>query len=171
MLAGTNVSDDLFMFITTKLGGLEPNTKYNFSVDNLTIATNVPKHLSGIGGAPGESVFIKAGSYKSHPERVLQENYITTKFDHGRQSQDGVNAIKLGDFAKENDGDHSHSYKIKTLTSQKHIVAESNEKGEMWLFFATDSGFEGRSEPYFISADISLESIGMGGILNPDNEL
>lgn len=54
LLGGANRSDDLFMYITTKISGLNPHAKYSLSVSSLSIATNVPKGLTGVGGRPGE---------------------------------------------------------------------------------------------------------------------
>jgi hypothetical protein len=155
-LGGTNLSDDLYMFLTTKIGDLAPNTKYVLSCFSLTIATNVPKGLAGVGGKPGESVWIKLGAYNLHPEEILKSpNYISTNFDHGNQSNDGNNAFVMGNFAKQSD-DKSNNYELKELSSSKHLEAQTNEVGEMWLIFGTDSGFEARTEAYFISADIDL---------------
>src|SRR5688572_29041821 len=61
MLSGNNHSDDLFMFIKKKITGLSPNTSYTL-VFEVELASNAPKGSVGIGGSPGESVFLKAGA-------------------------------------------------------------------------------------------------------------
>ena len=57
---GHNRSDDLFMFLKKRVEGLKPNTAYQvvFTID---LASNTPEGLMGIGGSPGESVFVKEG--------------------------------------------------------------------------------------------------------------
>ena len=57
---GHNRSDDLFMFLKTQLDGLEPRTGYRstFVVD---VATCIPEGVVGIGGSPGESLYVTAG--------------------------------------------------------------------------------------------------------------
>ena len=58
--AGTNRSDDLFIYIKKKFTGFAPNQDYllTFSV---TFLTDAPAGCVGVGGAPGEAVFLKAG--------------------------------------------------------------------------------------------------------------
>ena len=46
------------MFLKKQVGGLRPNAAYAVSV-TLDLATNVPTATFGIGGSPGESVFVK----------------------------------------------------------------------------------------------------------------
>ncbi len=59
-LGGDNRSDDLFMFYKAHVGGLLPGASY-FVRFEVEVATNVPMGCVGIGGAPGESVWVKAG--------------------------------------------------------------------------------------------------------------
>ena len=66
MLSGNNHSDDLFMFIKRKVTGLNPNTSYTLVFD-VELASNAPKGSVGIGGSPGESVYLKAGASEIEP--------------------------------------------------------------------------------------------------------
>src|SRR4051812_17169204 len=69
-IAGNNHSDDLFMFLKRKLGpaeGVQPNTTYGLTF-KLIFASNAPSECTGIGGAPGESVTLKAGGSAIQPE-------------------------------------------------------------------------------------------------------
>ncbi|MDE0126705.1 MAG: hypothetical protein OXN97_19240, partial [Bryobacterales bacterium] len=59
-LSGVNRSGDLFMFLTGPLSGLRPGALYAVTV-TAEIATDTPAGCFGVGGAPGESVWIKAG--------------------------------------------------------------------------------------------------------------
>jgi hypothetical protein len=70
-LGGYNTSDDLFMFVATKITALFPNSKYSLSVSSLSIAINAHKG-PGSGGSPGESVWIKVSSYNLSPEKWLK---------------------------------------------------------------------------------------------------
>src|SRR5688572_12972569 len=58
LISGKNESDDLFMFIKRKITGLRPNTTYAL-LFNVKVSSNAPTGAVGIGGAPGESVFVK----------------------------------------------------------------------------------------------------------------
>lgn len=59
-ISGNNHSDDLFMGYYKELTGLAPETEYQFTV-RFKLATNVEGGMIGIGGSPGESVFVKCG--------------------------------------------------------------------------------------------------------------
>jgi hypothetical protein len=63
-ISGNNHSDDLFMFVTKKFTGFEPNTRYELDFE-VTIGTDVHSDCSGIGGSPGNSVYVKAGASKT----------------------------------------------------------------------------------------------------------
>ena len=57
-----NLPDDLFMFLKRRLGtddGIVPGQKYRITY-TMVFASSAPSGAAGIGGAPGESVFIKA---------------------------------------------------------------------------------------------------------------
>ena len=65
-LQGHSRSDDLFMFLKSQVEGLRPETAYAVTV-TLDLATNVPAASFGIGGSPGESVYVKAGAALVEP--------------------------------------------------------------------------------------------------------
>ena len=64
---GHNRSDDLFMFLKRQVRGLRPDSTYDVSV-SIDLVSNVPAGLIGIGGSPGDSVFVKAGASTAEPE-------------------------------------------------------------------------------------------------------
>ena len=63
---GHNRSNGLFMFLKRRVDGLRPDTVYEVSV-SVDLATNVLAGLVGIGGSPGESVFVKAWASTVEP--------------------------------------------------------------------------------------------------------
>ena len=65
-ISGANRSADLWMFWKKKITGLQPNTEYQVVLD-LEIASNVAVGMTGVGGAPGESVYVKAGASQAEP--------------------------------------------------------------------------------------------------------
>lgn len=76
MLSGNNHSDDLFMFIKRKITGLIPNTRYTL-VFEIELASDAPKGSVGVGGSPGESVYLKAGASEVEPTKVVQiDKYV-----------------------------------------------------------------------------------------------
>ncbi|RFU70649.1 protease complex subunit PrcB family protein [Peribacillus saganii] len=156
MLSGHNRSDDLFMFAKKKIGqeeGLLPNTNYEVQVE-LTLYTNADPGLSGIGGAPGESVFIKAGAATVEPKPIVRNTDHRLNIDKGEQAASGKNAVVIGNAAKEKES--QAMFDKKTLKSSEMIIAKTDSKGELWLMFGSDSGFEGKSSLYYEKASFSL---------------
>lgn len=159
-LAGNNHSDDLLMMIKTQLPSLKPNTVYQvkFSVE---LATNAGKDCIGIGGSPGESVYIKAGASAVEPARFNQDGYWRLNVDLGQQSAPGVNSVVLGNFASTQSDCVNTSYELKLLpqSSQTAYFVQTNDDSALWLYFLSDSGFEGKTTLYFTRAFIVIEEI------------
>ena len=84
-LSGVNRSDDLFMFFKGQVGGLVPGARHEVSV-SAEIATDTPAGCIGVGGAPGESVWIKAGASEVEPLPVLEGSYLRMNIDVGNQT-------------------------------------------------------------------------------------
>lgn len=153
---GNNHSDDLFMFITKKVNGLEPNRRYDFKF-KLTFGTNAQKNCAGIGGAPGEGVTIKAGISKTEPMAINNgSGFYLMNIDKGNQNFGGSDAIAIGDFANSREcGDPDTNYMKKTVSSEEGAFSTfTAEDGSVWIIFATDSGFEGPTTIYFMEATI-----------------
>jgi hypothetical protein len=154
-ISGTNRSDDLWMFWKKKLTGLKPNTAYEVVVD-LEMASNEPAGQVGIGGAPGESVFVKAGASTVEPVAVPDsQGWLRWNIDKGNQSNGGKAATVLGNIAKEGDSTNNFVRLSRTNRSAK-LVATTAADGSLWIFFGTDSGFEGTTPVYFTRATAVL---------------
>jgi hypothetical protein len=155
-VSGNNHSDDLFMFITKKVSGLEPNTRYDFEFE-LVFGTDAQKNCMGVGGAPGESVYIKAGISKTEPLAVNNgSGTYLMNIDKGNQAIGGSDAIVIGDFANSREcGDPNTSYMKKTLRSERGAFsAFTANDGSIWVIFGTDSGYEATTTIYFMSATV-----------------
>lgn len=145
-IQGHNRSDDMFMYLKKKLTGFNPNQTYAISYE-ITLGTNYPENSVGIGGSPGSSVYLKAGASPIQPSRQLKNKVYEFNLDKGAQSQDGADAITLGNVSN---GIETAAYKlVQKNTSNKTLVVKANEAGEIWLFVGTDSGFEGLSVLYY----------------------
>jgi hypothetical protein len=123
-LNGHNHSDDLFMFLKVQVDGLKPDTTYKveFSID---LASNTPEGMMGIGGSPGESVYVKAGATTNEPE-VIEESdgWLRMNIDKGNQASEGEDMINLGTIANPNidlDTFTGEEYALMTLTSDGRI--------------------------------------------------
>jgi hypothetical protein len=159
-LSGHNRSDDLFMFIQKQITGLQPETTYQVDFD-IELASNIPPGLVGIGGSPGESVYVKAGAVDSEPEIVTDAgNWLRMNIDKGNQASEGEDTINLGTFANPN-------IDLETFTGEEYALMNLNnegipfrvtsgEDGSIWVIIGSDSGFEGPTTIYYNSIDIRL---------------
>jgi len=156
-VAGSNMSDDLFMFVKHKIAGLRPNTTYEV-LFNVRLASNAPTGAAGIGGAPGESVFLKAGATPIEPLKVLEDGMYRMNIDKGNQGEAGDDMIILGHI-----GVAATTQQFQVITrnnsSANSFLAATNEAGELWLIIGTDSGFEGRTTIYYTQVDVLLNQI------------
>jgi hypothetical protein len=153
MISGHNHSDDLFMFMKRKITGLSPNTDYAI-VFEVELASNAPKGSVGIGGSPGESVFLKAGAIGMEPKAVIDKSQHVLNVDKGNQASSGESAVTLGDIAV---APYTDRYALITRTnsgSQTPFIARANSKGELWLIVGTDSGFEGVTTVYYTRVNV-----------------
>ena len=158
-IAGTNHSDDLFMFFKGSVTGLAPGVRYQAAI-SLEIATDVPSGCVGIGGAPGESVAVKGGAAEVEPMPVLDGPTLRMNIDVGVQSNSGTRAVVLGDIANSRRCGEPSRWEVKPLGSQ--AVPEpvtATPSGRSWILFGTDSGFEGRTRIYFTRVTVSFTPI------------
>ena len=155
---GHNRSDDLFMFLYKQVGGLRPNAAYAVSV-SLDLATNVPTVTFGIGGSPGESVFVKAGASTVEPLTEEDRNrYLRMNIDKGTQANGGEDMVVLGNVA--NGEVLNREYRIKTLDNVDQPLSVSTDAdGRVWLIVGTDSGFEGLSALHYSRISYTLSNV------------
>ncbi|GGY61210.1 hypothetical protein GCM10011613_00740 [Cellvibrio zantedeschiae] len=157
-ISGNNHSDDLFMFVTKKFTGFEPNTRYEIDFE-LGIGTDVHSGCSGIGGSPGDSVYVKAGAAKIEPKPVNDgTGFYLMNIDKNNQATGGSDTMVIGNIGNGLACESTdQSYKKKTLKSETgKFTTYSDANGALWVIFGTDSGFEGTTTIYFIDAAIKL---------------
>jgi cyclophilin family peptidyl-prolyl cis-trans isomerase len=150
-ISGINHSDDLWMFWKKKLTGLQPSTEYQVVLD-VEMASNVAPGLVGVGGAPGENVYVKAGASQAEPLVAPDsEGQLRLTVDKANQAASGSAAAVLGNVAKENDD--SDQYEILHRNNRSiQQSATTSADGSLWIFFGTDSGFESTTSLYYTHA-------------------
>ncbi len=161
-LSGVNRSDDLFMFLKGPISGLPPGALYTATV-SLEFATDTPAGCFGVGGSPGESVWIKTGVTPVEPLPVLEGSYLRMNVDIGRQSQSGEQAVVLGNIANSRRCEQPRQWELKAFENRPipaPIAIPAN--GRVWLLFGTDSGFESRTEVYFTKASVTFKPMDVG---------
>ena len=160
--AGTNHSDDLFMFWKRRVDGLRPMTRYRLET-MVEFATRAPEGCVGVGGAPGESVYLKVGASGVEPAaQAAQEGGVAMQrmnVDVGDQSEGGTNAIVLGHIGTPAGDCTSPVWDVRRLESEQPLEMTSAPDGTLWLLIGVDSGFEGRTEIYFTRVRAHLRPI------------
>lgn len=155
-LKGSNRSDDLFMFIKTEVTELQPSTRYQLS-GSLTFLSNAGVGCVGIGGAPGESVFVKVGASEIEPAQA--DYYLNV--DKGNQSEPGNDALMVGDVAASEADCSGNVFAEKTIEIELEngFEVQTSQSGSIWIFVGTDSGYEGVTDLYYTSIDLSLSPV------------
>jgi len=95
---GTNRSDDLFIYSKKKFGGYLPSKSYKLSFE-IEIATNQSSGCVGVGGSPGESVYVIAGAAPTEPQTVLLAGEYRVNIARGNQATPGPASQVLGNVA------------------------------------------------------------------------
>jgi hypothetical protein len=154
-ISGDNHSDDLFMFYKRRVAGLDAAARYEVRLE-VEIATDVPTGCGGVGGSPGESVYVKAGAGPFEPRtaRDAWGDLRLVDFDKGNQAVGGSNALVLGNVANSQPCEVSHEgivrrWELKTLRSPAVLVIRADDQGAVWLLVGTDSGFEATTSLYY----------------------
>jgi hypothetical protein len=157
-LAGDNRSDDLFMFLTREVTGLRPQAAYAATFE-LVLASSAGSGCTGIGGAPGESVYLKVGASRTEPRGVPDaEGSVRLDVDKGAQSTGGENAQVIGNIA--NGLAQCPNTPFRSITRSNlgtPFLITTDERGVLWLLVGTDSGFEGTTQLYYDSIRVLLE--------------
>jgi hypothetical protein len=155
--AGNNHSDDLFMFVARDITGLAPSSSYTLDIQ-ARIATNAPSDCSGIGGAPGTSVFFKIGATNVAPVSAPiadASQFMQMNIDKGNQGSGGADMDVAGDIGN-NKLCPDETYELKTLS--RTLTVTSDATGRVWIVLGTDSGFEGKTVLFYDRVTVSLHT-------------
>ncbi|NNG21973.1 hypothetical protein [Telluria aromaticivorans] len=152
---GTNRSDDLFIYSKKRFGGYAPSTKYKLSFE-IEIATNQSSGCVGVGGSPGESVYLVAGAASVEPKTVLSGGEYLLNIERGNQATPGPASQVLGNMANAVADCGPQVYQSKTLASAAPLAVQSDKDGNIWIFFGIDSGFEARSSVFYKSVKVAV---------------
>lgn len=152
--AGTNVSDDLFMYFKKQVVGLVPEQVYDASFE-VSIGSN-----AGAGCDIGpSSIWVKTGISQQQPVRLVDNaGVLRLSVDKGQQQNDGASALNLGDIRNTTAGcTQGAPFAAKTLTSgSRSVEVQATPDGSLWVFLGSESGFEVRHELYFLTLKITL---------------
>ena len=155
--SGTNRSDDLFIYGKTKISGLANSATYRIFV-RVEFATDVPSGCIGVGGAPGESVWIVAAASPGEPLTVFDGDDYRVNIDRGNQNQGGEQGLVLGNIANSIPACGIRRWETKTVVTPNPspLSVSSDERGAIWILVGMDSGFESLSRIYLRRVVVQL---------------
>lgn len=158
--AGMNHSDDLLAVMWRRIDGLTPDADYRATFQ-VTFASDAPRNCAGVGGAPGESVFVKAALVPAEPDRTIDDQGMhRLTVDIGNQGDPGRFSQVLGNVATTNPDCGNRVFEFKTLRSEAPLELSADANGGLWVLVAADSGFEGFSTLSFTRVEVRLERQG-----------
>ena len=169
-IQGHNRSDDLFMFLKRRLSaedGILAGQTYEITF-KVVFASPAQTGCGGIGGAPGESVFMKAGASPAEPRALLSPppsdprvfSWLRMNVDKSNQAQSGIAASVVSHIANGHPCDPFFRHYVSLERVHKHTsLVNANSRGELWLLVGTDSGFEGLTGIYYQRIDVTLAPI------------
>ena len=153
---GTNRSDDLFVYNKKKFSGFQKSTAYNLRFE-IEIATNLSSGCFGVGGSPGESVYVIAGAAPTEPATIKVGDEFRVNLERGNQATPGKASQVLGNVANSVLNCGPQVYQPKLLASTAPLAVQSDANGDIWIFFGIDSGFEARGSVYYKSVKVKAE--------------
>lgn len=160
-ISGNNHSDDLMMVVMRPLDGLEPGERYRVELD-MQFATNWPSGCFGVGGSPGESVYMRLGASTDKPGfEVAGDGNRRATLDLGQQSQSGGDALSVGNMANALDdafcGMTDRPWQFKRVsTAGQSFEVTADENGRIWVYGLSDSGFEATTTWYLAELTVHL---------------
>jgi len=151
-ISGINHSDDLFMYFKKQATGLKPNQSYTASFA-IEFATNAPSEgWMGVGGAPN-SVYLGIGVVGTEPKSTVDElGHLRLNISKIDQSSDGEDMKIIGDIGN---GLEEFVYTQRKLEGE--FTGKTDDKGNLWMIFGTDSGFEAKTTLYYTTVNIKLK--------------
>lgn len=164
-LSGNNHSDDLAMLIKGALGGLQPDTLYALEIE-LELASNVPAGCLGVGGSPGEGLYLRLGASTEEPLALPSavpgdDGWLRLNIDYGQQSQSGANALIVDVLSNSHSCDDSPEapWELKTVSTRgQDFGMRSDAQGRLWIIAGSDSAFEGRTDWYLTALRVRLDA-------------
>lgn len=156
--SGTNRSDDLFLYVKTSVNGLVPGVTYQLGA-NLQFLTNVPSACVGVGGSPGESVWLVLAASSAEPLNLISGGDTRLNIDRGNQSIGGSSGVVLGSMANSVSDCGVPRWESKALSTslKNRLSVKADEKGIIWVLIGFDSGFEALSQLYYQRLSLNLQ--------------
>jgi len=144
--------------------------RYSVSVD-IEFLSKQPSGCFGIGGSPGDSVTLKAGITAVEPLPRLHGDYVDINIDRSNQISGGRDAGVVSDIGNGRPCDNAETNRPWVLLHRVYhhpeIVTSRPQDGGLWLLVGTDSGYEGLTQLYNYSIQVTLRPLGKDRAAGP----
>jgi hypothetical protein len=157
-VAGHNRSDDLFLYVKKQFAGFVPSASYKVTF-TVKFATDVPSGCVGVGGSPGESVWVVGAASDVEPKSVVNNGRTELNIDRGNQAGGGKAGQVLGTIGNSVTDCGKPVFESKTLKSKEALTVKADAEGKLWLLVGIDSGFESASHLTFQSVVLDAEPV------------
>lgn len=164
-LGSDNPADDVFVYLRRQFDeGLDAGADYDVAL-TVVFASAAPTGCAGIGGAPGESVWVKGGATTDEPIPIDDGGRIELSADKGNQSSAGDDAVVLGVVANGIECDEALArdappFALVALSGTVPGSVTADDDGSLWVFVGADSGFEGRTDLYYDAITVEFIPVG-----------
>ncbi len=161
LVRGVNHSDDLFMFLKRRMtaaDGIAADTDYEVRF-TIVVASNAPTGSVGIGGSPGDSVYLKAGASQLDPANDGDTTRSSLNIDKGDQAVGGADVSLVGTIANGLTAAQAGDVPAYRSLRRRQVHTSrvtSDSSGRLSVVVGTDSGFEGRTALYYQRIDVTL---------------
>jgi hypothetical protein len=159
LLSANNHSDDVFMYLRRQITGLKPNTAYQVRIA-VTFGSAGTSGSVGIGGSPGDSVFLKAGATTNEPQRIVNEaadwRMTIDKADQGEGGADMGVVSTIANGIKAEDASDPPAYREVERTYVHPTSVMTDAQMRLWVIVGTDSGYEGTTTLYYRAISVRL---------------
>ncbi|HYO82430.1 MAG TPA: hypothetical protein VES20_13585 [Bryobacteraceae bacterium] len=149
------------MFLKKELSasdGIEPDRSYGVSI-HVGYLSNAPSGgTAGIGGSPGESVYLKAGISLVEPVAILEaeRSYVQLNVDKGDQSQSGRDLQVVSTIENGHPPQPDQPYVYVERVHHLPAPVRTDRRGVLWVTVGVESGFEGVTGIYFYEIIVTL---------------
>lgn len=157
-VAGVNRSDDLLLYLKKQFGGFVPSASYKVSF-TVKFATDVSTGCMGVGGSPGEAVWVVGAASDIEPKAVVTNGRSALNIDRGNQGGGGKAGQVLGTINNSVPDCGPAVLESKTLKSKEPLTVKADAEGKLWLLVGFDSGFESGSKLTFQSVVLDAEPV------------
>lgn len=130
--------------------GLQPGGLYRIGV-TVEFLTDTPSGCIGVGGAPGESVWIMVAASGFEPLSVFNGTDYRLNIERGNQAQSGPQGLVLGNLSNTVPECGARRWENKRLSTPtpSPLTVQADAQGHAWIVVGFDSGFESFSQLYY----------------------